>query len=105
MIELNKEDAIVTLKQEQIENKDFQQFYAEVAEALGCKDSPNIKFDCSKILVSQPIMDALMKYYEDRNYSDETICCYMVCYGPKTDEALGENEVQVCAGFLSQDDD
>jgi hypothetical protein len=74
-------------------------------------DFSEYKFDCTKIDVANNIQDMFYEYYTDlekgknnsRTDNDIRIGITMILaiYGPKVNEDLADNEVEIFDGFLS----
>ena len=75
------------------------QFYDDVARELGYseKQIETAEYDCTKIWVSKDRFNFIRRYYGG---DDEVFGMSWVCYGPKTDETMIEEDVQVENGFV-----
>lgn len=76
------------------------QFFDDVARELGYseKQIEIAEYDCRKILVSEDRFNFIRRYYGDAGA--EAFGMSWVCYGPKTDETMIEEDVQVEDGFV-----
>lgn len=87
-----------------IEPMDLADFYDEVARKLGYTNTDNLKFDCSKIDVSEKIQDAIMSYYRDIKHAGiEEIAMIWLNWGPKAHEDWYDWKVQVEDGFVEEE--
>lgn len=85
-------------------------FYNAVARKMGYNATGNINYDCREITIAKEIQDGFYEYYTD--YLKETnpslsereiktsITMLLLMSGPKVDEALKGNEVEVFDGFI-----
>jgi len=76
-------------------NEGIVSFYDRVAEAIGV-DPSTVEYDCRKILVSKERFEAISCNYDDAEYFG----MFWACYGPKTDERLTCDEVEIEEGFI-----
>ena len=66
----------------------------------------NFKYDCRKINVARNIYDGFFKYYREtiphKHESDLRMSVSMILlnYGPKVDNSLADNEVEVFDNFI-----
>lgn len=77
--------------------------FKAVAKKLLSRDlNEDEHYDCSKILVSNNISDAIFDYMENTEGIDKiTAGMLWLCYGPKTSESLREDEVEVEDNFIA----
>ena len=76
--------------------------FRKVAEKLGAEETEDTKYDCTKILASKTISDSIFYYMQNVEGLDRmTAGMLWLCYGPKTSESLGEDEVDVEEGFIA----
>lgn len=88
----------------------IQELYEAAAKEMGHTDTSKIKFDCTKINVAENIQDGFYEYYlalirENDIYCHETeakadITLLLVMSGPKVDNSLKANEVEIFNGFI-----
>jgi hypothetical protein len=88
------------------------ELYEAAATEMGCENTSEIKYDCTKINVAENIQDGFYEYYlalvrENDTYSHENeamadITLVLAMSGPKVDKALKANEVEVFDGFTIQ---
>lgn len=78
-------------------NESIVSFYDRVAEAIGV-DPSTVEYDCRKISVSKERFEAISSNYKDA----EHFGMYWACYGPKTDERLTGDEVEIEEGFICE---
>lgn len=86
-------------------NYSITELYDTVAALMG-KETTELKYDCRQINVASNIQDSFFAHYreENQNLSDTdfkmNMSMLLVCYGPKVDATLSENEVEVFEGFI-----
>jgi hypothetical protein len=88
-----------------IPNKNYgiTELYDTVANILGYK---NTLYDCTKINVARNIHDSFLKYYREtipHRYESDlrmSVSMLLLNYGPKVDETLADDEVEVFNGFI-----
>lgn len=85
-------------------------FYDAVARKMGYNATDNLNYDCREITIAKDIQDGFYEYYTD--YLSETnpslsereikvsVTMLLLMSGPKVDEALKGNEVEVFDGFI-----
>ena len=86
------------------------ELYEAAAKEMGCTNTSEIKYDCTKINVAENIQDGFYGYYlamlrEKDIYSHENearadVTMLLAMSGPKVDNALKANEVEVFDGFI-----
>ena len=86
------------------------EFYDEVAREMGYDDPSELHYNCTKINVAENIQNNFYEYYlalirENDIYSHENearadITLLLVMSGPKVDQTLKTNEVEVFDGFI-----
>lgn len=90
-----------------IPHKDYGviELYKEVAELMGV-DPEDFNFDCRNINVAPNIQDGFFAHYREEN-SDMPednfkigMAMLLLHYGPKVDETLADDEVEVFDGFI-----
>ena len=90
-----------------IPNKQYSltELYDTVASIMG-RETKDLQYDCREINIAPNIQENFFTYYrgENPNLSETDFKMNMVmllaCYGPKVDETLQENEVEVFDGFI-----
>lgn len=86
-------------------NYGIVELYDAVAKLMG-KANDNLSYDCRYINVAENIQDGFFAHYreENPNLTDKELKDAMIglllCYGPKVDVQLAENEVEVFDGFI-----
>lgn len=87
------------------------ELYDAIAKQLG-KDPEKCSYDCRKINVARNIQDGFFEYYkeQDDGRTKESalmsqIAMLLLNYGPKVDETLNNNEVELFDGFISETKD
>jgi hypothetical protein len=88
------------------------ELYEAAATEMGYANTSEIKYDCTKINVAENIQDGFYEYYlalirENDIYSHENearadITMLLAMSGPKVDQTLKANEVEVFDGFTIQ---
>lgn len=88
---------------------DIVEFYIAVAKEMKV-DTSEVNFDCRKINIAPNIQDGFYEYYstlareKDPNISENDIktgiTMLLVMSGPKVDQTLKANEVEVFDGFI-----
>lgn len=88
----------------------LMEFYNAVATEMGYADTSELNYDCRKINIAANIQDGFYEYYAARaNETDPTLAendikigttMLLAMSGPKTDENLKANEVDVFEGFI-----
>lgn len=88
------------------------ELYEAAATEMGYTNTSEIKYDCTKINVAANIQDGFYEYYlalirENDIYSHENearadITMLLAMSGPKVDQTLKANEVEVFDGFTIQ---
>lgn len=86
------------------------ELYDVVATEMGYADTSVLKYDCTKISIAKNIQDGFYAYYEavareanpDVTAQEISVATTMLLAmkGPKVDESLNANEVEVFAGFI-----
>lgn len=97
------------LSPEDISNKTVIQLYESIGKLFGV-DGPEARYDCRCILVSKNIQDAIYRSYEQL-YPEEfaenpvefstQVTMLLANSGPKVDETLSNNTVEVQEGFFT----
>lgn len=76
-------------------------FYSYVAEMCNIENTEESIFDCSKICVTESVLDSIIRYYSDiQKLSDEEIIAELVLCGPKANLTGDGYEVEVEDGFV-----
>lgn len=86
------------------------ELYEAAAKEMGYTDTVEIKFDCTKINVAENIQDGFYECYAKHaretnpNLSDNDIrigtTMLLAMSGPKVDNSLKVNEVEIFKGFI-----
>lgn len=86
------------------------ELYETAAKEMGYTDTSEMKFDCTKINIAENIQDNLYEYYKtkaretDPYLSDNDIkvgtTMLLAMSGPKVDDSLKANEVEIFKGFI-----
>ena len=70
------------------------------------REPKDLNYDCRHINVANNIQDGFFVYYREQNHNaDETsfkvwMSMMLLNYGPKVDETLADDEVEVFDGFI-----
>lgn len=82
-------------------------FYRTAAEALGYKENEKTRYDCSRIMVSAHVQDAIITSYQAASpeISTKEVIVHLTIAGSKVAENLEENEVALQEGFVSTKND
>lgn len=89
-------------------NYGIVELYDTVANAMGYTDTSALEYDCCKINVAKNIQDGIYERYLElgrkENLPDEdiraSVTMLLLMSGPKVDENLADNEVEVFDGFI-----
>lgn len=91
-------------------NYSIIELYETVAKEMGYVDTKELQFDCRKINIAKNIQDGFYTYYTELAkitdpYVSETevqveITMLLAMGGPKVDENLTDDEVEVFDGFI-----
>lgn len=86
------------------------EFYEAVATEMGYSNINNLEYDCRKINIAANIQDKFYAFYtdvakrNDKTLSDNDIkvgtTILLAMSGPKVDETLKANEVEIFEGFI-----
>lgn len=86
------------------------ELYDAVATEMGCADTSELNYDRTKINIAKNIQDGLYAYYAavakeanpDVTMHEVAVATTMLlaAKGPKVDESLNANEVEVFDGFI-----
>ena len=88
------------------------ELFDAVAKEMGYENPSEIKYDCTKINVAANIQDGFYEHYtelirEDYANMPESeiradITIHLAMSGPKVDNTLKENEIEVFDGFIQR---
>lgn len=89
-------------------NYNITELYDAVAMAMGYGDVSNLLYDCREINIAQNIQDGIYEKYMDAAREDQMtesdarvgITMLLAISGPKVDENLADDEVEVFDGFI-----
>lgn len=82
------------------------ELYDTIAGAMGHHDTTQLNYDCRKINVAPNIQEGFFAHYKatmpgmSETDLKMNVCMMLLNYGPKTDEELEENEVEIFDGFI-----
>jgi hypothetical protein len=83
------------------------ELYEATAKEMGYANPKELKFDCRKINVAPNIQDGFYAHYTEsadpdisENDLQMAITMTLAISGPKVDENLADNEVEVFDGFI-----
>ena len=74
--------------------------YDEVARTAGVNVDLVGRYDCTKITVAQNIFDKVKGFYKESGSDQTDFAMCWVCYGPKVDDKLEDDEVEIQHGFF-----
>ena len=86
-------------------NYGIQELYDTVALLMG-KEPENLDYDCCNINVAMNIQEGFFKRYREENQDlsegdfNISMAMMLLNYGPKVDENLADDEVEVFDGFI-----
>lgn len=91
-----------------VPNKNYAvvELYDTVASLMGM-ETKDLNYDCRNINVAKNIQDGFFAHYREENPNlsemeyKRAMTMLLICYGPKVDEALEDNEVEVFDGFIN----
>lgn len=81
-------------------------FYDYIATLMGYEDTRELKYDCTKINVAANIQDNFFEFYKEMNPDmpesevNAGTAMLLACCGPKVDDELQANEVEIFDGFI-----
>lgn len=84
------------------------ELYDTIARIMGCDDVSELHYDCREITVAPNIQDNFFRHYREDNIElsendfKMSMAMLLLNYGPKTDEALQDYEVEVFNGFIME---
>ena len=87
-------------------NYGLVEFYNAVATEMGYADTSELRYDCREINIAANIQDGFYAYYRETNpaiHANEVnvqVTMILACSGPKVDENLNANEVEIFDGFI-----
>lgn len=89
-------------------NYGIVELYDAVATAMGHADTSELEYDCCKINIAKNIQDGIYEKYlelgREENLPDDdvrsSVTMLLLMSGPKVDENLADNEVEVFDGFI-----
>lgn len=91
-------------------NYGITELYDTIAMTMGHKNVSELEYDCCKVNIAKNIQDGIYdKYIElgkEQKISEQDvrvgITMLLACSGPKVDENLADDEVEVFDGFICQ---
>jgi hypothetical protein len=91
----------ITLTTEELENLSLDEFY----ELIGKKvypvfDLSEVQYDCTFINIANNIQEKWFNYYSRQGNSMTSIAMLLVIGGPKVNNSLNDNEVEIFDGFV-----
>lgn len=87
-------------------NYGVTELYDAVAIAMGYSDVSKLNYDCREINVARNIQDGFFEHYKEtvphasENEIKMSVSMILLNYGPKTDDALEDYEVEVSNKFI-----
>lgn len=95
------QEKIIILSKDEVQQCPFPEFYSLVASKLDANpDSPEIRYDCTRILIAQNIQSFWYEYYEAKGADSYSITIMLCQSRPKVDKTLPDNHVRVLKGFI-----
>ena len=84
------------------------ELFDAVAKAMGYADVSKLEYDCCKVNVAKNIQDGIYERYMELGREEKlpeedvraSITMLLLMSGPKVDENLADNEVEVFDGFI-----
>lgn len=93
-----------------VPNKNYSivELYDAIATEMGFVAVQNLEYDCCKVNIAKNLQDGIYEKYlelgREQNVSESDvrvgITMLLVCSGPKVDENLADDEVEVFDGFI-----
>lgn len=83
-------------------NYDLIEFYNAVANEMGYADTSELYYDCTKIDIAENIQNGFYEYYKGKGYDTVSITMTLAISGPKVNQDLKANEVEVLDGFIKE---
>ena len=87
-------------------NYGVTELYDAIAIAMGYSDVSKLNYDCREINVARNIQDGFFEHYKETvPHASESeikmsVSMILLKYGPKTDDALEDYEVEVSNKFI-----
>jgi hypothetical protein len=89
-------------------NYGIVELFDTIATEMGFVTVQNLEYDCCKVNIAKNIQDGIYEKYlelgREQKLSESDIrvgvTMLLVCSGPKVDENLADNEVEVFDGFI-----
>jgi hypothetical protein len=89
-------------------NYGITELYDTIATEMGFVAVQNLEYDCRKVNIAKNIQDGIYEKYaelgKEQKISEQDvrigITMLLACSGPKVDENLADNEVEVFDGFI-----
>ena len=89
-------------------NYGVTELYDAVATAMGYHNVAELEYDCCKVNIAQNIQDGIYDKYVELGKENKIpehevrvgVTMLLVCSGPKVDENLADDEVEVFDGFI-----
>lgn len=78
-----------------------QSFYNLIEELCKEPDKEVISMDCTKINVAQNIQKSWYEYAEEHNIDKSSLTMTLLFAGPKAQEHLADNTVEILDGFFT----
>jgi hypothetical protein len=87
-------------------NYGITELYDTIATTMGYRNIDELEYDCCKVSVAMNIQEGFFKRYREENQDlsggdfNMSMAMMLLNYGPKVDESLADNEVEVLDGFI-----
>jgi len=93
-----------------VPNKNYgiTELYDAIATTMGYHNVSELEYDCCKVNIAKNIQDGIYEKYTELGREQKIsesdvrlgITMLLACSGPKVDEDLADNEVEVFDGFI-----
>lgn len=89
-------------------NYGIVELFDAIAAAMGYTDTSELEYDCREVNIAKNIQDGIYERYlelgREQKLSDQdirvSVTTLLAISGPKVDENLADNEVEVFDGFI-----
>lgn len=80
-------------------NTTIGNFYDQIAIAQKLPITYDVRYDCRKVNVAKNIQENIFDYYKKLGTSASDMGMLWICYGPKVNEDLKQDEVELEEGW------
>ena len=89
-------------------NYGVTELYDVIATTMGYKNVDQLEYDCRKVNIANNIQDGIYDKYLELGKEEKIsehdvrlgVTMLLACSGPKVDESLADDEVEVFDGFI-----